>query len=375
MDRDSAWTGQGSWKKLMFNFDAKYLGWRKLVQKTNASRIRILRALEKDGCVAASETLGERPRYEFASRCNDCAGCQIMQQERGCGRCPGCQGKKGCYEYNRLCAKWDRAAINFHTSSVGTDTSSHFDIAVHDLSKYKDLVGQVKDAAIHLDMAVDDFPRDHPYRHNPRYSQVKLDADVENEEAHLSRLEELLQTHQEHCDRLTEVEEELWRQSEGEEENVEAVSPARDLTATATARQLQSAFKEVGSQGHVFGFQAGGAMDQPRVEGVEATGLCLDLANLDKAVIRPMDETVALDINVLQLGNRKPGIMSSIPDKLFRVTARVESRKDQIAAQPGESGAVHDGGDWERRSTSLDGLLREVKSIEAKLFSLEEDGD
>ena len=90
--------------------------------------------------------------------------------------------QKRLFEYNRLCAKWDRAAKNFHMSSVATDTSSQFDLAIHDLSRYHDLVNKVKEMAIRLDMAMDQFPPEHPYRTSPRYSQAKLDADVQNEE-------------------------------------------------------------------------------------------------------------------------------------------------------------------------------------------------
>ena len=115
-------------EELTRKFDNDYFEWRKLSQRTNASRIRILHALERDGCVEAVEVLGEKPRYEFATRCNDCAGCAIMRLEKGCGKCPGYTSRKGCFEYNRLCVKWDRAAKNFHTSSVATDMSSHFDL-------------------------------------------------------------------------------------------------------------------------------------------------------------------------------------------------------------------------------------------------------
>ena len=134
------------------------------------------------------------------------------------------------------CVRWDRAARNFHTSSIATDTSSHFDLAVHDLSKYQALVEQLKDAAIKIDLDVDNFPDDHPYRTNPRYSRQKLDVDVQNEESHLSHLEDLMGEHKEHRDRLTEVEEELWQLNSEGPGDITSKIPAKMLTETATAR-------------------------------------------------------------------------------------------------------------------------------------------
>ena len=68
--------------RMTAQFDTNYFAWRKLCQKTNASRVRILRALEKDGCVGASEMLGEKPRYEMQQMCwlqNHEAGERMLQ--------------------------------------------------------------------------------------------------------------------------------------------------------------------------------------------------------------------------------------------------------------------------------------------------------
>ena len=97
-----------------------------------------------------------------------------MKLEKGCSKCPGCLSKKGCFEYYRLCVRLDRAAKNFHTSSIATDTLSHFDLAVHDLSKYQALVEQVKEAAIQIDLDVDSFPADHLYKKKSQVQPSKV---------------------------------------------------------------------------------------------------------------------------------------------------------------------------------------------------------
>ena len=117
-------------------FNADYLAWRKLLQQVIAARIKVLRSLEKDGSMMAAELLGEKPRYENATRCNQCAGCKIMAKEQACQSCPGCRGRDGCVEYTRLCFTWDRAARNFFSASVASGVSSNLEIATVNLDKY-----------------------------------------------------------------------------------------------------------------------------------------------------------------------------------------------------------------------------------------------
>ena len=369
-------------EELTKNFDNDYFNWRKLCQRTNASRIKILRALERDGCVEAAELLGEKPRYEFASRCNDCAGCAIMRTENGCGKCPGCTSRKGCYEYNRLCAKWDRAARNFHTSSVGTDTSSQFDLAIHDLSKYHDLVDKVKEMAIRLDVAVDKFPPEHPYSANPRYSQAKLDGDVQNEEAHLSKLESIMESHKVHRDRLTEVEEDLWNLQGGNEDLSVLLSPARTLTQTATARQLQAAFSVVTDASGLLGYQGGAGILDPRSKPstyqAEDGSLVDDINSVKvptvaetQPPIRNSKVTIYDDRrdHAVELDGHRT-VVAGLKDKLFDVSACVETRRQEIArnlisleeAMVLGDGETMDMADW---------IEVELRRIEDKLVALE----
>ena len=167
-------------------------------------------------------------------------------------RCAGCLSKDGCNEYHRLCVTWDRVSRNFFTGSVLTGVSSQFELAIADLRKYQAVVEEIRGAAILIDLALDDLPPGHPHKKNPRYIREMLDKDVNNEDSHLSRLEELLAEHREYQQRLTEVEDELFQFDEGGTstevntpgETAETSSPPT-LTGTATAWQLQATFQHV----------------------------------------------------------------------------------------------------------------------------------
>ena len=65
-------------------FNNDYVAWRRLLQRANMVRLRILRNLAKDGSGAAVVMLGEKPRVENAKRCGECAGCQVMRMEKAC---------------------------------------------------------------------------------------------------------------------------------------------------------------------------------------------------------------------------------------------------------------------------------------------------
>ena len=94
------------------SFDLWYREWKKMLQRANSFRLKVLQALVQDGSTRASELLGERPRYENAVRCNQCAGCLVMSRKQACHKCSGCVARSGCVEYNRLCFSWDRVVQN-----------------------------------------------------------------------------------------------------------------------------------------------------------------------------------------------------------------------------------------------------------------------
>ena len=193
---------------LTASFKGEYVAWRRLIQKANSTRIKILRALTKDRNQEAAELLGDKARYKNAVRCQQCPGCAMMEAEKACQKCQGCRSKEGCNEYNRLCFSWDRSAVNHHTGSIATGISSQFDLATADLSKYKSFIAEIREAAIALELSLDDFPVHHPHHSNPRYCRDMLDRDVCNEEAHLTKMEELMEGHRELQEHLTELEDE-----------------------------------------------------------------------------------------------------------------------------------------------------------------------
>ena len=111
------------------------------------------------------------------------------------------------------------------------------------------MVDQIRNAAISIDMALDGLPEDHPHQVNPRYSRAPLDQDVANEEAHLTKLEELMNDHKAYQDRLTEVEEETYNAALEPGENLSLVdlmtADPVQLTETATARSLLASFDAI----------------------------------------------------------------------------------------------------------------------------------
>ena len=77
-----------------------------------------------------------------------------------------------------------------------------------DLDKYRVVVERIKEAAIKIDLAVDSLPGGHPHRENPRYRREMLDQDVQNEDDHLARIEDLLVDQGELRERLAELDDE-----------------------------------------------------------------------------------------------------------------------------------------------------------------------
>ena len=220
-------------------FKVEYKVWRRKLQKAASSRIKILRALDEQGDPEAAEQLGSRPRYLNAKRCNSCPGCQTMLLEKSCGTCSGCNKSKGCIEYSRLCFNWEKSPLSYHDGSAITTTSSIFDLTAADLTKYREIVRDIGEAAIELDELVNKFPPESDYRTNPRYCRRRLDEDVSNEEIHLQNLESMMSKFQEHQDRLLEFD------SETPGDAIESTGEARipgpssfSLTNTATQRQL-----------------------------------------------------------------------------------------------------------------------------------------
>ena len=250
--------------------------------------------------------------------------------------------------------------------------------------KYHDLINKVKETAIRLDMAVDKFPPDHPYRTNPRYSQAKLDTDVQNEEAHLSKLESIMETHKVHRDRLTKVEEELWNLQGGNEDLSVLLSPSRTLTQTATARQLRAAFSEVMDPSGMFGFGEGAGLLDPghKVSTHQGQDGSM-LEDVNKLVIPAVADVLppAKNPKVTLCDDKRDStveketaeprtIVTVLKDKLFDVSACVETRRQEIARNLISLEEAMILGDGETMDVA-DWIKIELRRIEDKLLGLE----
>ena len=114
-------------------------------------------------------------------------------------------------------------------------------VVVGDMDKYRAIIAKVKDAAISIDLAVDNFPDEHPHKLNPRYKREMLDKDVMNEDSHMAKLEELMSEQVELQACMSEVESDLDSDGGLDGEGVTAES----LTGTQTHQQLIAAFNNL----------------------------------------------------------------------------------------------------------------------------------
>ena len=113
--------------------------------------------------------------------------------------------KKGCAKDLRLCFAWERSTTPFCDGSTMTGVSSILDLAVSDLSNYRALVESLQDLSLELDDAIDNFPTHQNRTMNPRYGDEQRNRVLENEEIHLSLVNELVAIQTELRERLEEV--------------------------------------------------------------------------------------------------------------------------------------------------------------------------
>ena len=179
------------------------------------------------------ELLGESARPSHAVRCQECPGCKVFKEDGKCGRCQGCLTKKGCAEYQILCFTWDRSANPFHDRSSVTGVSSHFDLAKSDLNKYHALVESLKELSLELEDAVDGFPAHLNRTEHPRYGDEQRKRTLENEEIHLTLVDDLVAAQAELRERLREVDE----TTDDEKDEPEFESPHDDVTQDLTVTQ------------------------------------------------------------------------------------------------------------------------------------------
>ena len=307
-------------------FNAQYICWKKMLQRANTMRIKILRAMMQDGSTRAAELLGEKPRYENAERCNQCAGCLIMQNEQACQTCRGCVTKKGCVEYSRLCFAWDRVAKNYFSGSIMSDASSNFDLATADLRKYEALINDLKEAAIAIDLALDDLPSGHAHKSNPRYSQERIGRDVTNEEAQFLRISELLNEHRDLLDRLSEVEtdqfllEGLWGSALDDHATGQTQDPRSFLQFTQ-ATDLDVALLEVESR--ICNQNQDKVISKPSESGNAKE-------DIGKTATQPRRRSQSDPLAGTQDSRAD---QQNLQDRLFNLIATTQTRKDKIATK------------------------------------------
>ena len=64
-----------------------YRAWRRTLHRASDYRVKVLRTLADDGNGEAAELLSDPPRVQRAERCRMCAGCALMDSEKGCQTC------------------------------------------------------------------------------------------------------------------------------------------------------------------------------------------------------------------------------------------------------------------------------------------------
>ena len=170
------------------NLRATYRRWRRSLHHAKDYRVKVLRMLADDGDGEAAELLRDPARVYKASRCNVCAGCQLMSKEKPCGTCLGCERGRGCEEHHRRCADWPRNMHAHHAGSSITGISSQFDLAAADLSKYEAVLEQLRETDIEMEEAVDALAAGSTSRSNPRYDAAARARELDDEVNHLAKV-------------------------------------------------------------------------------------------------------------------------------------------------------------------------------------------
>ena len=230
----------------------EYRKWRRLLQKSNMTRVKICTALDRAGNHEAAELIGEEPRLPLEGRCGRCPGCLVKEREQDCGACRGCQEDRGCGEYHRRCHRWSRALANFYAGSQATSISSQFDVAVGDLRKYQAIVAQIREQTLEVEDLASQFPTGSEVKKNPRYAARNLNKTVADEEVFLAKLEAIVAGHLEQLQRLDDFDdEEVEEETELELDGGESVAGAERqeeesvLTGTGIHRRLAASFQDL----------------------------------------------------------------------------------------------------------------------------------
>ena len=193
-----------------------------------------------------------------------------------------------------------------------------------------------------------------------------------------------MEAHKVHRDRLTEVEEDLWNLQGGNEDLSVLLSPARTLTQTATARELQAAFSEVGDPSGMLGFGESAGVLDPRSKvptyQVQDGSLVEDVNKIDvptaTGILPPVKNSKVTicddkrDRAVEKETDEPRTLVTVLKDKLFDVSACVETRRQEIARNLISLEEAMVLGDGETMNMA-DWIEVELRRIEDKLVGLE----
>ena len=207
-------------------------------------------------------------------------------------------------------------AVNHVSDSVCSGVSSNFDLATGDLSKYSSIVNKLKDAAVQLELGLDELPTSHLHRRNPRYGQERLQKDIDNEEVHLSKLEAMMRNYREQSDRLQDFETEMFNLDGDKSTEVPGEdfmqNPQESFMQFTQARDLEHALKTATSGLKVATEDK--EKEQPEVQSSAASRAADGKLNTDPA--RSLKKNIEL---------------TNMQDDLFTKSVLVRSRQEAIA--------------------------------------------
>ena len=195
-------TGQG---RLEEKLKDKIKDYRRILQKVNKRKVKILCTLSDEGCVEAGSILHQPSRLMAAPRCHQCIGCHTLRTEGACKVCPNCIRSQGCVEHSRLCFSWEQTATSYIQGSVVSSVASAINLVAPNLTKYRELLEQLEEVNLEVEAVLDDFPATTEHHSNDRYNKDCRDRDLSNEQVQLHVIENLLEKYKELQARLHDV--------------------------------------------------------------------------------------------------------------------------------------------------------------------------
>ena len=114
-----------------------------------------------------------------------------------------------------------------------TGVLSKFDLDKSDLSKYCALVESLQELSLKLEDAIDEFPAHLNRTWHPRYGDERRKRTLENEEIHLTLVDDLVATQAELRERLREVDD----TTDDDKEEREFESPPEEVVPDLTVTQ------------------------------------------------------------------------------------------------------------------------------------------